>query len=474
MASKFLTLDEAARHLGLAPEKLSELRTQGRLYGYRDGANWKFKADDLDRYQAELAEEQSQAAGASDLGMNLQAGSSIGSDNFDLKFDDEPAAEPTKKSAPAAANIGGEDEFELQLDDESAPAAAAPKAAPQADVHIETPEPSTESSDILAGAFGGGGGSGSIAGLSGIIAQDLLALDSGKDVHKEAAPPEPSASGSLTFGVAPDDAAKKAGDSDKGSDVLGSDSAPALINPTDSQLAGAAGGDTVIKRGSDLGEAAMSGLSLEKKDGGSSLKLGGDDEDDIFAATPGSDVTMRPSDSGILLVDPGDSGLSLEGPLDLGGSSGLDQTSAFAMGADTGELKADDDFLLTPLEEPGDESSDSGSQVIVLDETEPGAEPTATIMGLDAAALQGAFGEAAAMGGMGMPAFAPAGATQSSMAMVPMVRETPFSGVVVLMLTMCVVALGVCGVMIHDVMMNIWSWQGTTPFTSPLLEMLKK
>lgn len=442
MASKFLSLDEAARHLGVAPEKLSELRLQGKLYGYRDGANWKFKADDLDRYQEEAAAEQEQAAGASDLGMNLKTGSSLGSDNFELKFDDEPAA-PAKKPEAAAPSFGGEDEFELLLEDDapakpSAPKAAAPK---EDDLHLDAPaaKEAAGTSDILFGDLGGGG-SGSITGASGIFANELLSGETDKNLGK------------------------KAEEEQHGSDVLAG-SAPALINPTDSQLGSAAAGDTVIKRGSDLGEAAMSGISLEgAKAGGSSLKLG--DDDDIFSAGAGSDVTTRPSDSGILLVDPGDSGLALDQPFDLGGGSSAT--------LDSGELKADDDFLLTPFEEPGDESSDSGSQVIVLDETEPGPEATATIMGLDSAELAGAFGGESPMGGMGMPAFAPAASQAAAMGMVPMVRETPFSAVVVLMLTLCIVSLGVCGMMMHDVMMNMWSWQGNSPFTSPLLEMFRK
>ncbi len=83
------------------------------------------------------------------------------------------------------------------------------------------------------------------------------------------------------------------------------------------------------------------------------------------------------SDSGISLVDPSDSGLSLErGDLQLGKSKvesldlGGDDLIALDDDQDLSEtptqLKADDDFLLTPAEEgPVEESS--GSQVIALD-----------------------------------------------------------------------------------------------------------
>ncbi len=94
----------------------------------------------------------------------------------------------------------------------------------------------------------------------------------------------------------------------------------------------------------------------------------------------------RTGDSGISLLDPADSGLSLESqPLELGGSAvesldlGEDDMiltedeadgppSAAASDLAAARTTSDDDFLLTPLEEAGAEESDSGSQVIALDD----------------------------------------------------------------------------------------------------------
>ncbi len=45
--AKFLTLDQAASMLGIAPETVVELRSQGELFGYRDGATLKFRRDHL-------------------------------------------------------------------------------------------------------------------------------------------------------------------------------------------------------------------------------------------------------------------------------------------------------------------------------------------------------------------------------------------------------------------------------------------
>ena len=47
MARKFIDLDEAAKMLGIAPDTLNEMRERQKIYGYRDGASWKFKAEDV-------------------------------------------------------------------------------------------------------------------------------------------------------------------------------------------------------------------------------------------------------------------------------------------------------------------------------------------------------------------------------------------------------------------------------------------
>jgi excisionase family DNA binding protein len=43
MARKLVPLDEAAKQLSLSPDELNEMRQNGEIYGYRDGASWKFK-----------------------------------------------------------------------------------------------------------------------------------------------------------------------------------------------------------------------------------------------------------------------------------------------------------------------------------------------------------------------------------------------------------------------------------------------
>src|SRR5438132_414768 len=49
MAGKFVDLSEAARMIGVAAEDLVEMRSKGNIFGYRDGASWKFKVDEVER-----------------------------------------------------------------------------------------------------------------------------------------------------------------------------------------------------------------------------------------------------------------------------------------------------------------------------------------------------------------------------------------------------------------------------------------
>ena len=49
MAGKFVDLAEAAKMIGVSSESLVEMRSKGGIFGYRDGASWKFKVDEVER-----------------------------------------------------------------------------------------------------------------------------------------------------------------------------------------------------------------------------------------------------------------------------------------------------------------------------------------------------------------------------------------------------------------------------------------
>jgi hypothetical protein len=275
----------------------------------------------------------------------------------------------------------------------------------------------------------------------------------------------------------------------------------AMEGDDDLILSSDAGGSDITISSSQSGlkpggiTAADSGLSLESplqlapsgSDGGSGVDLEADDDDEFVLSSSGSDITRRPGESGIgigagesgiALATLADSGISLESPLDLGaGASNLGASGITAGG----------DFLLTPVDDGGeDDSSDSGSQVIALDDagelddaaqTMLGPENEAgTLLEPEYAGAAPARAQAPAHGGR-MPAnvgaalqggMAPAG---MPMNFAPAPVALPFSGLQVTALTFCLIFLILGGMMSYDLMTNMWSWEAkVSPYTSSIME----
>ncbi len=53
MAQKYYNVKEAAQMLGASEDAIRKMMEHRELYGYRDGADWKFKAEDIERLAAE-------------------------------------------------------------------------------------------------------------------------------------------------------------------------------------------------------------------------------------------------------------------------------------------------------------------------------------------------------------------------------------------------------------------------------------
>jgi hypothetical protein len=229
--------------------------------------------------------------------------------------------------------------------------------------------------------------------------------------------------------------------------------------------------------------------------GGSAIDLSGkglEDDDLVLGGSgKGSDVTIG-GDSGISLVDPADSGLSLEQPLDLSGAAeeslelGEDDMLAVAEGGSgRTQVKTDDDFLLTPLEETADtEESESGSQVIALD---TGGDEAAGMIGATPGASMAAMldedlsSQPALDMGMGVPMVGapmlgaqPSGLSEGVPLMQPATAlpEAPYTGWQIAGLAVCVVLLTLCGMMTYDLVRNMWSWEGPYSVNSSLMDMI--
>ena len=49
MAQKYYNSSETAQKLGKSVEEVKKMLERRELHGYRDGADWKFKVEDIDR-----------------------------------------------------------------------------------------------------------------------------------------------------------------------------------------------------------------------------------------------------------------------------------------------------------------------------------------------------------------------------------------------------------------------------------------
>lgn len=252
-----------------------------------------------------------------------------------------------------------------------------------------------------------------------------------------------------------------------------------------------------------LDEGGLSGDEL-------SLDLDGDDEInldgsgiDLDASGTGinlldassSDITLDASSSGINL-NPSDSGISLEASGDDLGSGvealelGEADDEIIDLGGedvdfeDATEMGPGDDFLLSPVDGSMDDE-ESGSQVIALDAEEEVDFEDATMLGdgdlgggLEEVADFEAMDDAesfdmvdaagpTAIGATAAAAAATAGAATAGGGALP---EAPFSIWNVLFLGLSVLLLSMCGIMVMDLLRNMWSWQEPYSLTSTLMD----
>jgi excisionase family DNA binding protein len=514
MASKFLSLEEAAKLLGISTDALTELRLRQEIYGYRDGASWKFKPEDVDRIK------ESQASGGA-------SPSSIGSASGDDLLSMDLVSEDDDGIHLSDIKLGGTGGSSTVIGQ-----SAKPDAAPDSGLKL-TEEEFVPGSGLGSGlALGSGTGSGlnlsSDAGSGLALGSDAgsgLHLSGGSDALAGAGPGSDAGPGSglglgndvamgSSLGLGSDIILVSADERGPSSDVRGPSSDVVLAPPDDDVLSSPselpidlADSPTMVKSGSELalGESALLGgpgmVDLSGAPSGGSSLLGGEsllladegtsgdsslhlaDEDVLGGAGSGgsgSDITHRPSDSGILLIDPSDSGLSLDKPIDLSGSDAMLQTTDFSA-SESAELKADDDFLLTPLEEAAEDESDSGSQVIMLDTEGEFDDATATLLasqipGLNSSLLVEEESPLGGLGGMGGEAPVARGPAMGGAGpvMVPAQPEVQFSAFSVAGLAVCSIALVICGIMMYDVVRNMWSWDSPYGVDSVILKTLIK
>ncbi len=431
MAGKILDSKEAAAMLGVSEDQLMEMRQRGDIFARRDGTNWTYKSEEVERVLAERG-----------------GGSGV---------------------------IGGE-EFDNLLADLSSPTNKADGPLLISEEELgRSPE----------------GTSSTIIGKKDI---DRLAGESDLQLA-----PEGDLAGS---GIKP------------ASGIFGGSDLKLGGSGTGTGSGKKGGSDIELGDGLELGDDELSLASDSNKPVGSAKVVDDDDSDEIdldsdsvgmasgsvIGSGIGSDITLRGGDSGINLK-PTDSGLSLEEePLDLGGSAvdslelpedddviALDEDSADPDQAT--QLKQDDQFLLSPTDALSDDESDSGSQVIALEDSESFDADAATMLRsagaaplqpladdafggapmMDAFSEVSPMGAAMPMGGMPMGA-APGMAGQPVYVQVPVV-ETPYSVWNVLGLFFVTIMMVCCGMLTVDILLNMWVFEGQSSMSMALMDL---
>ena len=362
MAKKYLTLEEAAQQLGIAPDELVRLRERSEIRGFADRGTWKFRSEDVEEFarsrdadsspEVQIYDDTKGRRGpASDSGIRKGSGSGRMNKTSDsdvrLLLDDTLLPGGVESGPPEVtlSQVGNSDS-DVRLTDD---ARGVVDAASDSDVKlISTASDAAPASDE------------EDASDSDV---KLIGADSDSDVRLAA--PEPdlqpprSDSDVRLVSAATDDLATRSSDSDlrltgkaikpdKGSssDLLGSS---ADLGSSGSAMK--LGGTSAINLGDSSSDessvllAPNSGISL---DAGSGMKVGGGSSADSgisLQSLADSGISLEKVDSGISLAGPMDSGIALDA--DSGIALEKDEDSGIALSADSGiRLDTDSDAKL--------------------------------------------------------------------------------------------------------------------------------
>lgn len=341
MAGKFLSLEEAARMLGVSLDEVHRLVDRKKLFPMRDGATIKFKFEDVERAVADLADDG--AADELELDLDLADGAGPAATDGDALLIDDGLLEgdlldgdsifdgpPPATKSPSATNGGGSagpksDGLSLGSDllgggtggdDLVLGPGLTQEPAESDDLELESIVGAT-SSPALDGAGSGRGGGGSgvkpgsgaidlgLSGIgSGVAGGSGIALGSGVDLGSGVAlGSSPSlgsgasqgsqgktlGSGPLDSGVSLEGGAGGLLDEPSGADA-GSDG----MSSDDFELGGVAGGEeesasVVIASDSEAGDSSFFGQTI----GGQSSSSGFTD-DSAIPSTGSSDLFTVP------------------------------------------------------------------------------------------------------------------------------------------------------------------------------------
>jgi len=417
MAQKFMKTAEVAEYLGIAPSEVSKLRESHTLHAYRDGADWKFKAEDVEQYARSRS---------------VPGGSGAPDDDADVLLSEVELGEsgtgasgrvigaPGKGIGPSDSDIqltgsdvklGGSD---VKLGGSEIKQSGSDILLGGSDLNLGTPADTSAKVDVDSKVGG-------MDQLDLTLDDDLTLEDSqirlGDDVAEEAG------SGLGLSGKDVTDDELVLGGSGSGSDItIGGDSGISLVDPADSGLS--------------LEDPLELGTSEE------SLELG---EDDMLTFSEDADTespTTLKTDDDFLLT-----------PLEE--SSEEDSESGSQVIALDGDVASDEAATMVA----------SRGAPAMLDED---LAPMGAALGVGPGPAMGPLGPAA---GPSMPIGPAPGMDASLLAAQAMaLPEAPYTVWNVLSLALCVIILVLVGMMSYDLLRNMWSWDSPYNVNSSLMD----
>jgi excisionase family DNA binding protein len=275
LEKRYYSVEEAAQTLGITPAEVNLLRERHELHGYRDGAAWKFKVEDVDALakQRRLQEKLASAEPGEDTGDVLLSEVALGGS--------DAGSSGTVIGAPEK----GPHDSDLRL----------------ADSEVKLGEPQA------AAAPGSGAGKAAGAGEPGMALDQDIVLDQSISLDDESqTPPVTKPAGDSAVPLAAegkklDDDNVVLGGSGTGSDItIGGDSGISLVDPTDSGLS--LEEPLELDRGEEesleLGEDDMLTFS-EEADTGAPTQLRTDED---FMLTPMEEAPEEESESGSQVI----------------------------------------------------------------------------------------------------------------------------------------------------------------------------
>lgn len=260
MAQKYYNVSEAAAVLGISADEIRQMLERRELHGYRDGADWKFKTELIDKMKEERA-----AAGPSDddqdvllsevelgesaigasgtvIGLDPKGDAGLTAASSDIALaDDAPAAEPVK--AAGESKVSAASDLDLILDADASLDLAGSKKPVVGESSIDVGGSKLEDDELVLGGSKTGSGV-TLGGDSGISLVDLadsgisleepLTLNAGGDESLELGEDDmltlsteassPSIKGEDDFQLTPLSDGDDGDDSESGSQVIALDS----------------------------------------------------------------------------------------------------------------------------------------------------------------------------------------------------------------------------------------------------------